>query len=493
MSDAVRCPVAEHSVKSPDAVCAIWSGGTLTYAQMEQQVRFFISRLLSLGVKKGERVALLSGNNPFIISIYLALQRIEASALFLSLQLTPSDWSSQMNMAGVRVLVAEDGLLERVSERPETILPFSLLESEIEELGWIETCDRTHLYPDNESAIIFTSSTTGHKKGVVLAVRNFVSSAVASNRLTRLAPGDYWGVSLPFYHVGGLGIIFRTLFAGASSTFLKDFSPASILSELSGGRLTHLSLVPTVLDALIAEAEGRGEGGLASLRAIKSVVLAGAASSEALLGKVLAYDLPVLSAWGMTETTAHCTCMSLDDPRGKVSSAGKPFYHTSIRLLDDSGEETEGVGEIVVRGPTVCMGYLDPETPALRVLDGWLHTGDLGSIDKDGYLKICGRKDDMFISGGENIHAGEIESVIKGYARVRDVAVIPVPHPKWGQRPIIIAESRDGKEIEIDEIRTFLEGRIAKIKVPDQVYHVSALPRTAIGKIDYKKLKERFS
>jgi len=491
MLRTIRCPIAENYLISPDSIALLSGNKTTTFNELEQQVRFLVKYFLSLGLSRGNRVAILSENNPLLVSAIFALYRIEASAIFLSLQLTPEDWSEQLKMANTRLLLGQDTLISKLKDRPEKVTTFSELQSMLEAASIIESVEPRDIVLDNESAIIFTSSSTGHKKGVILSIENFTESAKASNRLTKLSRGDYWGVSLPMYHVGGLGKIFRTLFAGASSNFLDSFSPERIISELSSKNLTHLSLVPTVLNELISLAEDTNS--LETLKLMKATILAGAASSEALLEKIINYDLPVLSAWGMTETTAHCTCMSLDDPRDRVTTGGKPFHHTSLRLINDDGEDVSEEGEILVKGPTVCRAYLDALMPQPKIQEGWLYTGDLGSIDNDGYLTIRGRKDDMFISGGENIHAGEIESVVKGFWKIKDAAVIPVPHIKWGHRPIVILELKDDAEIDLDELRTYLSDKIAKIKIPDKVISVKELPRTAIGKVDYKALKKVYT
>jgi O-succinylbenzoic acid--CoA ligase len=506
MSISISCPIAEQYAKDSSRVALrSLDMGTLngdsgdqqcTYDQLEQSVRVLAQKFQAMGISRGERVGIVSENHPLVVSVLFALQRIESTSLFLSLQLTPEDWAEQLRMGRVRFVIGQDAYLSLLRDRPGNTISFPQLEEVISSASRIETFDVPVLDPDNESSIIFTSSVTGHKKGVILTVGNFISSASASNTLTGLSPGDFWAVSLPLYHVGGLGIVFRTLLAGAGSTFARSFTSSVILSELARGTLTHISVVPTVLTALIEEAESSSHYSLEILRGLKAAILAGAPSSEKLLDKIIKYDLPVLGAWGMTETTAHCTCLSLSDPREKVVTVGKPFYHTEIRLVDESGKDVSGEGdiegEIIVRGPTVCKGYLDPETPAPRIFDGWLHTGDLGSIDQDGFLTIKGRKDDMFISGGENIHAGEIESVVKKFWKIKDAAIIPVSHPKWGHRPVLIAETNEGSSVTLDEIKVFLSDKIAKIKIPDHVYQVDALPRTAIGKVDYKELKRRY-
>ena len=492
--NAILCPIAKSFSTDPNALAFKDAVDVYTYDLAEQQVRWFVKKLKDLKVTKGERVGIVAENSPLTVFIMFALHRLEATALFLSLQLTPADWQEQLKMANVRILFGQDKFLSQLPTKLDHMYSYNQLKQEFENSSRIDSCEPDELVLEKDASIIFTSSKTGHKKGVIITIENFISSATASNQITKIGAGDWWGVSLPLYHVGGLGILFRTLLSGAGSNFISDFSPKLILQQLTSKHLTHLSLVPTVLDGLVEEAEKNGEQGILDLKNMKATVLAGAASSSVLIDKIIKYDLPILSAWGMTETTAHCTCMSLDDPKTKVVTVGKPFYHTTLKLEDENGDEVfDEEGEILVKGPTVCRGYLDPNAPQPKIVNGWLHTGDLATIDKDGYVKIVGRKDDMFISGGENIHAGEIEAALKKFWKIKDVAIIPIAHPKWGHRPMMIAEAKEDQTLDPEEIKGFLKDKIAKIKIPDQVVQLPELPRTAIGKIDYKELKKNYS
>ena len=416
--------------------------------------------------------------------------------MLLSLQLHASDWSEQLAAGGCRYLITESALVDSIGNWSGDTHLFSEFDDLLASSSRIDASSVPRLLLEQESVVIFTSSVTGHKKGVLLSVQNFIASATASNEITKLSPGDSWVVSLPLYHVGGLGIIYRTLLARAHGYFVPNFSIDHIAKLVSEGRVTHLSLVPTMLDALVDIVEREHPDKVSEyFSRIKAIIIAGAASSESLLEKIRRYRLPVLSAWGMTETTAHCTCMSLEDSLDRIQGVGRPFAHTKVKAIGDTGKTlTAGeVGELLVSGPTVCRGYIDASVGASPIVDSWLHTGDLGLFDEQGYLRIVGRKDDMFISGGENIHKGEIEQIGLRYGNARYCAVIPVAHPKWGQRPVMFVQAKQPEVFDSSEMVAFLREHIAKIKVPDEIILVDEMPRTAIGKIDYKQLEKNYS
>lgn len=495
---SMTCPISKHSKERPQAIAIRYRETRITFSELENYTNNLCHFFLERGLLPGERIAVVSENRPSLVPIIFALNRIGVSALLLSLQLTAEDWSEQLLMGRAKFIIGESAQLSKIKDLDIESLELESLEETIFDTIKSNPVTQANIDTSHESCVVFTSSKTGHKKGVVLSINNFYSSATASNRITNIKEGDAWAVSLPLYHVGGLGILYRTILAGASSYFIESFSAKSIVPLIQSNEITHISVVPTVLESLIDHAELiSSDKSISSdqkypLSGLKSVILAGAASSSLLINKIREKNIPVLSAWGMTETCAHCTCMSLDDSLDKITTVGRAFYHTKLAIVNDEGERLDigQEGEIIVQGPTVCASYLDQNSPQPMIISGWLYTGDLGVIDEEGYLKIVGRKDDMFISGGENIHASEIEDVAIHYPDAKHVAVIPVAHPKWGQRPIIIVEPKESTNLNIDEMRVFLESKLAKIKVPDSIILIDELPRTGIGKVDYKALKQ---
>jgi O-succinylbenzoic acid--CoA ligase len=485
------CPILKQAFVNEGALACSGVGGDLSFGCLERLVRCLAGYFEALGVVRGERVAIAAKNSVLYLASFFALQRLGASAVLLSLQLRPEDWKSQLDLAHCRFVLGEEPYLGTLAGAGPRIIPFYELEHQVSN-GAPALPQSGELSMENEVCVIFTSGSSGHNKGVCLSLGNFLSSAAASNMITGLAPGDSWIVSLPMYHVGGLGIIYRTLLSGASAFFTNSFSASAFQSIMSGNRITHLSLVPTMLLSLIEKIEDSTQEVNSYFKTLRSIIIAGASSSDVLLQKIKQYQLPVLSAWGMTETTAHCTCMSLDDSLDKIATVGRPFAHTKVRVVGEDGRELDAgrPGELIIKGPTVCLGYLTAEETPSPILDGWLHTGDLGVFDEEGLLTILGRKDDMFISGGENIHTAEIEASVSLHPNVSECAVLAVEDPKWGQRPVLFVVAKDPASFETSEIKSFLRDRLAKIKVPEQILLLDTLPRTAIGKTNYQAIRK---
>ena len=460
----MNCLLRTAAENSPDKTAFRTNGASLNYLDTDRRVSSYSSKLRAQGVGRGDQVAILADNSVDYILLLFALWRIGATAILLNTRLLPSDWSAQLASTKCSLLVSSGSYV---------------FDTDIEQIdldsfptAYLDADSKTNIELDETSAavVIFTSGSTGHSKGVVLSLGNCLASASASNEITGLSVGDSWLLNLPIYHVAGLGIIFRCVLAGATVVLRS-------VEELEAGSITHFSFVPTQLKRLLEDRSAFAN--------VKCVILSGASCSAELQNMIKTRQLPVLTAYGMTETSAHCVCLRLSDTPRKLDTVGKAFGGTKIRLLDSSGEESQ-VGEVTISGPTVSSRYIDGTT-ALK--SGWLHTGDLGTIDDQGYLKIIGRVDDMFISGGENIHAGEIESVARDYRGVDACAVIAVEDAQWGQRPVLFVEPSN---VDTKELANYLSSRLAKIKIPDKIYPLDKLPLTAIGKVDYSALKKRW-
>lgn len=463
----------------PGAIAFTDPERSISFEQARSAVELLCVQMADIPGIPGKRVGILAENSIEYALTILALQQLGSSAVLLNTRLLEKDWQQQLANAGCEVLLCD-------STHMSTSLDIRVLclESLFNQSGDTQSPHELDSLPaDRESVVIFTSGSSGHTKGIKLSSGNFHASASASNRITKLGVGDSWLVSLPLYHLGGLGILFRTLYAGATSHFIPSFNDELLAQHINAFPITHLSLVPTQLELLLARTE------LPVIKRLKAILLAGAPSSERLLARIAEDELPVLSAYGMTETTAHCCCMRLADPIERVHSVGKAFDNTEIEIVDeqDLALPSGSVGEIRFRGPTVCLGYLNSEQK-LPLQKGWLYSGDLGKFDEDGYLYIVGRKDDMFISGGENIHPGEIEQAALRHQDVHAAAVIAIPHPTWGKRPILFVEPKVSQELAEEDVLNYLRQELARIKVPDRCLVLEKMPLTAIGKNDYQKL-----
>ncbi|MBU0743299.1 AMP-binding protein, partial [bacterium] len=337
-----------------------------------------------------------------------------------------------------------------------------------------------------EATVVFTSGSGGAPKGVVLTTANHVAAASAANANLPLAAQDCWLADLPFCHVGGLAILFRSALAGSAVLVRDGFAPGATLDGIAAGAVSILSCVPEMLRSLLAaDPQAR------VLSRAKAILLGGEAPDPQLLELCRRLAVPVLPTYGMTEASSQICTAAPGEFDGGARASARPLPGMQVRVVDGNGREAAAGagGEITIRGPAVFSRYLGGEAAAARDADGWFHTGDLGRFDGEGRLELLGRLDATFISGGENISPAEIESVARRCAAVDDCAVIAAPSRRWGRRPVLYAAPA---EIERAELRDWLAARLPKLLMPDDIIVVEELPRLALGKIDRRALLETY-
>jgi o-succinylbenzoate---CoA ligase len=318
---------------------------------------------------------------------------------------------------------------------------------------------------DDLQCRIMTSGTSGAPRPVDLTYGNFLFSAVGSAFTIGVEPEDRWLCCLPLSHVAGLSIILRSVIYGTTAVLMDGFETEKVASTLVSGDIGVLSLVPTQLIRLL-------EAG-ADLSAPRAILIGGGPVPEDALREALGRGATVVQTYGMTETCSQVTTLAPSDAERKVGSAGRPLLTTHVRIED---------GEILVQGPTVSRGTIDP--------DGWLHTGDLGHIDEEGFLYVTGRRSEVIVTGGENVMPAEVEAVLLSHPAVADAAVVGRPHPEWQEAVCALVVLADGGEVGEEELRDHCASSLARFKVPKQVDFVSDLPRTASGKLLRGQLPE---
>jgi O-succinylbenzoic acid--CoA ligase len=278
-------------------------------------------------------------------------------------------------------------------------------------------------------------------------------------------PEDRWLCCLPLSHVAGLSIILRSVIYGTTAVLLDGFETEQVASTLVSGGISVLSLVPTQLIRLL-EAD-------ADLSAPRAILIGGGPVPEDALHKALSRGATVVQTYGMTETCSQVTTLAPADAERKVGSAGRPLLTTHVRIQE---------GEILVQGPTVARDAIDP--------DGWLHTGDLGHIDDEGFLYVTGRRGEVIVTGGENVMPAEVEAVLVAHPAVADAAVVGRPDPEWQEAVCALVVLRDGEEAGDEELRSHCASALAPYKVPKRIDFVAGLPRTASGKLLRGELPE---
>ena len=486
--NATICPVHQAAMTNPAGIAYRFDDRTITFLRFEESVDTAARRLLSLAVSRGDRVAVLSENSIAVATLVFALPRIGASLVPLNLRLRAEDWQYQCRQANVALILCDQAHCHQVNQLDIRVLVIDNSEGEtsLEKINLSEPQAATQLDSQQETTLIFTSGSGGKPKGVILSYANHYFNALGSNENIRLQAGDCWLLSLPLYHVGGLSILYRSMLAGTTVYITAGFTADETNRLIDRGAVTHLSLVPTQLHRLL---ESRRTEAIPLT--LKVILLGGAPAPQGLIEKIKKLSLPVLMTYGMTETASQVTTMSLDDSPKRLTTVGRSLKYRQVHIIDKSNRElpTNSIGEIAVSGEVLGLSYLDGQLTSDNESD-WFRTGDLGYLDDDGYLVVKGRIDDMFISGGENVHPAEIISVAEAYPSVNAAAVIAITNQTWGQRPLLFIETAKPEQFDKKALLDFLQRRLARLKVPDDIIALTELPRTAIGKIDRAALRE---
>ena len=417
-----------------------------TFAELDRRVDAAAVVLRDRGVCAGQRIGLLAPNSAAYVVAVHALMRLGAVLVPLNTRLTAAeiDWQRRdAELHHVLDAAALDRLLEhRSQERIEREFDF----------------DQWH-------SIIYTSGTTGRPKGAILTYANHWWSAVASALNLGLLPDDRWLACLPMFHVGGLSILLRSVICGTTIVVHDRFDAALANRAIGEHGVTIVSAVGAMLDRMLLE---RGERPYP--RTLRCILLGGGPAPLPLLERAIRAGAPVVQTYGLTETASQVVTLAPEDAVTKLGSAGKPLMGSQVRIAAD--------GEILVRGPTVSPGYLH-QPPH----DAWLHTGDLGYLDGDGYLYVLDRRDDLIISGGENIYPAEVEAVLVAHPAVREAGVIGLPDAEWGQTVGAVVALEPGSAATAAELIAFCRQRLAGYKVPRRIEFRQQLPRNAGGKL----------
>lgn len=468
-------------------------GRRQTYGAMHERVGRVAAWLTSLGVKRGDRVGVLALNSVDTLDIIFATWRLGAVHLALNFRLTAPELDYIIGNAEPSVLIFDHELEATVSAL-SVELPFCLGTdgqggpSEFEEAiaGREPLLDMVDLAPDDQCMLMYSSGTTGLPKGVIIthgmmlwANISFVSSgADCSSDMVSLAV-------MPLFHIGGLQVFTcPALWIGGTAVVMRSFDPGATLDAFSdaGLGITHFLGVPAIYNAL----RDHPKNPATDFSGLK-VALAGAEAVPVPLvewwGK---RGLTIQEGYGMTENTASCCLLGRQDVAGHAGSAGKPLRHTQVRIvLADGRDAAPGeTGEIWCRGPAVTPGYWRREDADEEAFaDAWLRTGDLGSMDKEGFVYVEDRLKDMYISGGENVYPAEIENLLYELQGIREVAVIGVPDEHWGETGCAVVALQEGSDLTAADILAHCQPSLARFKQPAHVVFVQSLPRNATGKV----------
>jgi O-succinylbenzoic acid--CoA ligase len=471
----------------------IHSDISISYKELFKKANQLAFALSKEGINKNDYVALLINDQLEFITSVIALWYLGTVPVPLNYKLLDEEIYSIVEEHNFKFLVTTSrknfgvrfeslsfgGKRDIKDDSHKTTKSQSLLIINLSNLTLASSSVSSYPIPDlnDESVVIFTSGSTGRPKGVVHTFSSFINSIENSNIILNQIEGDRWLSSLPFYHIGGFQIICRSLFYGCSIIIPDSLKTNDLVLAISKHKPTHLSLVSTQLDRLVNQK-------VIPDQSLKVSLIGGGFVDDELMFEADKLGWKPYRVYGSTETASMITAISAEEIKTKPNSAGKPFRSVMIQISDTS--------EILIKSDSLFKEYLnDKKETSAKLINNFYHSGDLGFIDNDGYLIIEARRNDLIVTGGENVNPIEVEKTLLELSYVKEACVFPKQNKIWGQ---IVAAAIVCNDSSIEEktIKEYLKKKLAGYKIPKQFFFVDKLPRTSLGKLEREKIRKMF-
>ncbi|MBM7606769.1 O-succinylbenzoic acid--CoA ligase [Lysinibacillus composti] len=472
--------VLQRAKLTPSRIALTYEGISWTWEQMKTISLERAKQLSMFNIQDGNRIAILGPSQPRLIFMIYGCMHLRCEMVMLNRKLAKDELAYQIEDANVSLVLVDDEDINLLPEGTNYIL-FSTIENKNAKGQGVSISEEWAL--DQTITIMYTSGTTGFPKGVRQTVANHQANALSSVLNIGLSEKDTWLCAVPLFHISGFSILVRSLLYGNEVRLYRKFDPNQAVEDISAGNVTHMSVVAVTLERII---HGLEERGLKASEDFKVMLAGGGPVPKNYIERAHSLGLAVSQTYGMTETSSQTATLSNEDALRKLGSAGKPLFFNQIRIANASGPSEEG--EILIKGPHVTPGYVGRFSNKNSTVNGWLHTGDIGYLDEEGYLYVVDRRSDLIISGGENIYPAEIENVLMGHSAIREAGVCGIEDETWGQVPIAFVVLKDYATK--DDILSYCLNKLAKYKVPKEIYIVQTLPRNGSNKLMRRKLKE---
>lgn len=501
----------------PDKEAVVFENKRLTFSQLNERVNRLGNALTALGVKKGDRVALMQVNTNQCIEAYFAVAKIGGIYVPLNFRAKANELPYMLNTAEASTIFIGDRYLELVeSIKPNLNTVINYISLDKPHKGTLDYEDLIAKAPandifteigDNETTILmYTAGTTGFPKGVMLTHTSFTMYV-----LENVSPPDPEVtekniLTVPLYHVAGTQSVMSAIYGGRTLVIERQFEPEEWMTLVEKEKVSRAMMVPTMLKQLLDHPNFKKH----NLKSLK-VITYGAAPMPLEVIKRAIEELPgvgFINAFGQTETASTVTALTAEDhnitgtPEEKerklrrLSSIGKPLADVEVKVVDEEGKTVKQgeVGEILIRGPRVMSGYWKDKEKTDKTIDkdGWIHTNDMAYQDEEGYIFLAGRATDMIKRAGEWISPEELEMVLNAHPKLAECAIIGVPDPEWGEVPMCVAVLKQGAACTPEELMEFCRVNLASFKRPRAVVFCEELPRNPMGKILKKQLRETY-
>ncbi len=502
---------------SPDKAAIVFEDKRYTFSQLNDRVNRLANGLLKLGIKKGDRVAFLQVNCNQCVETYFAVAKTGAIYLPLNFRAKEKELSYMLNTAEASAIFIGERyvpMIKSILPEVKSLQHLISIEQKHDDMLYYEDIIKSSPADDMVTAIddedttilMYTAGTTGFPKGVMLPHNSF-----AIYVLENVTPADPVSeesniLTVPLYHVAGIQAMMAAIYGGRTLVMERQFEPKEWMELVQREKANRAMMVPTMLKQLLDHPDF-SKHDLSSLR----VITYGAAPMPIpVIRKALEVfpGVSFINAFGQTETASTITSLSPEDhvltgteeekekKLKRLASIGKPMSDVQMKVVDEAGNTLPPgkVGEILAKGPRVMTGYWKDEEKTKETIDkdGWVHTGDVGYVDEDGYYFLAGRSSDMIIRAGENISPEELENVIREHPKVEDVAVIGVPDETWGEEPRAVVIPKKGVKVTEEEIMEHCRQNLASFKRPRSVVFVDNLPRNPMGKLIKREIREKY-
>jgi fatty-acyl-CoA synthase len=494
--------IEEHASRTPERTALRFEGDDISYGALAGEIGAIAAAITALGARPGDRVAWLGLNSPGMLAALFACARLGAIFMPLNWRLAAPEHRAMLQACPPSLLVVDDAFARESAA--QQIAPAATtcvaLGREVP-VGWTawsafieagagRAGAADSQSPDAPVLLCYTSGSTGRPKGALLSQKALAANADNSVDMHGLSGEDRVLTTLPLFHVGGLNIqTLPALRAGCMVSLHPKFDADATFDAIERDRTTLTVLVPAQLDAMLVHPRWA----TADLSSLRMITTGSTLVPMRIIRAVHARGMPLVQVWGATETAPIAACLHADEAMARAGSTGRAARHCELRIAGPVGEPlAPGVpGEVWVRGANVMSGYWDdPGASAKALAGGWFRSGDLGHLDEEGFLTIDGRLKDMIISGGENISPAEVESVLLDCPDIAEAAVVGRPDPRWGEVVVAVVAAKPGAELDRERVLALFDGRLARFKHPKDVFIVSALPRTAIGKVRKEDVRQ---
>jgi long-chain acyl-CoA synthetase len=495
----------------PDKEAAVCGATRYTYSELGARINRLSTGLGNIGIVKGDRVAILSLNCHRYLELYYGVPQIGAVVVPLNFRVPLAELKYVVQHSGARAIMVDESFRPAIDklrgELPEVHRFIYLGDNAPDGYTAYEKVllDGSPRFEGPDPAegdlvgLFYTSGTTGEPKGVMLSHRNIVANVDHSSRVYQPKSDDIYLHAAPTFHLADAATVFTNTTHGIKQVFIPRFEPKAVLQAVSREHVTLLLLVPTMINFVLQEPD-LGQYDLSSVRQI--TYGASPIAPELLRRAIKTLNCRFFQGYGLTEASPLLTVLRPEEHEltgsasARLASCGKAVPGVEVRVVNDNGADIAAgeIGEVIARGPNIMVGYWRrPEDTAAAVRDGWLYTGDLATLDSDGYIYLVDRKKDMIVTGGENVFSTEVEAALYEHPAVKEAAVIGIPDPEWGEAVHACVALMEGKDATAGELVEFCRSRLANYKLPKSIeFFDGELPKGGSGKILKKDLRERY-